>query len=372
MVVAVGAADAGLGPDEAFDVVVALGDPSSEYDLDLYGGVTDPDEAATCLAAALLPPDASTSALDSRRAQSVLGQLLGPFHAAHGRYPLMSELRELLEGEPAAFAALRRALTAAGAHARLRDLETRERHHGRPDDPAPLLADRVALLTRPAFTDFFDTSGNTRPFSLHSLDHPLRVRIALPERAHGEASRIIARVVFDQFAKAAAGRADRSLFACLVLDDAAQTVTTETVRGLQRLRSVNAGVVLALRTLDDVPEPLHGPLLGAAGCRMALSGITTWDGKRFAEAWGTTWVSERAVTLTPDRSGGMPKKVWRTLRTLLTGRAAVTESVTVRKVERPVWSASELAHSVPPGHAVISLTTTSGEHVPPLLVNLRG
>jgi hypothetical protein len=46
--------------------------------------------------------------------------------------------------------------------------------------------------------------------------------------------------------------------------------------------------------------------------------------------------------------------------------------VTVRQVERERWSASELAHGVPAGHAVLSLTTVQGEHAPPLLVNLRG
>ena len=33
--------------------------------------------------------------------------------------------------------------------------------------------------------------------------------------------------------------------------------------------------------------------------------------------------------------------------------------------------ASELAHAVPPGHAVLSLTSVRGEHAPPLLVDLR-
>jgi hypothetical protein len=48
-----------------------------------------------------------------------------------------------------------------------------------------------------------------------------------------------------------------------------------------------------------------------------------------------------------------------------------TDAVTVRQVEREHWSASELAHAVPPGHAVLSLTSVRGEHAPPLLVDLR-
>ena len=59
------------------------------------------------------------------------------------------------------------------------------------------------------------------------------------------------------------------------------------------------------------------------------------------------------------------------MRRLVTGKAATAEAVTVREVERERWSASELAHSVPAGHAVLSLTTVGGEHAPPMLVDLR-
>ena len=366
-VVAVGAAGTDPVPADAYDVVISLGDPSSAYDLDLYGGSTDPDEAAAMLAEALVDDQDS-------RARTALSQLLGPYRAAHGRFPSVTELRELLDASPVAYAALRDALDAAGAHGHIRDLDARERQSGRPGDIAPLLADRVALLDRQAFAGFFDVTGRdsgARPFSLRTLEHPLRVRINLPERAHAEASRILARLVLAQFTAAVISRADRSLFACLVLDDAAHTITSEAVRGLGRLRSANAGAVLTLRTLDDVPEALRTALLGAVGCRMALSGVTTWDGKRFAEAWGTTWVEARDVTRTPDQSGGLFRRLTRGVRKLFTGEAVTTESVTVRKVERERWSASDLAHAVPAGHAVVSLTATDGEHAPPILADLR-
>ncbi|KIF01893.1 hypothetical protein PL81_33045, partial [Streptomyces sp. RSD-27] len=188
---------------------------------------------------------------------------------------------------PTAVTSLRQALEGAGQQAMLRELDARERQYGAHGDPGPALADRIALLDRPAFAGFFDTTGRGRPFSLRALEHPVRVRVDLPERGHADASRMLARLLLAQFNASAAARADRSLFAFLALDDASHTLTPETVRGLQRLRSANAGVLLALRSLDDVPEALRTPLLGAVGCRMAFSGVTTWDGQRFAEAWGT-------------------------------------------------------------------------------------
>ncbi|MFJ3632336.1 ATP-binding protein [Streptomyces sp. NPDC090112] len=366
-VVAVGAAGAQLGPDASFDVVVRVGDPASVYDLDLYGGAGDPDEAATLLAEAFV---GDIPGIDVRRAATALAQLLGPFRAAYERFPAVPELRELLDGLPTALDALRRDL--AGQHAMLRELDARARQHGAPADPGPALADRVALLDRPAFAGFFDTTGQGRPFSLRALEHPIRVRVDLPERGHADASRMLARLLLAQFNAAAAARADRSLFAFLALDDASHTLTSQTVRGVQRLRSAHAGVLLTLRTLDDVPEELRTPLLGAVGCRMAFSGVTTWDGKRFAEAWGTEWVETRDVTHRTVFADQPLTRAIHAFRKLVTGKAVTTDAVTVRQVERERWSASDLAHAVPPGHAVLSLTSVRGERAAPLLVRLAG
>ncbi|MER5807771.1 ATP/GTP-binding protein [Streptomyces sp. NPDC002033] len=368
-VVAVGSAGAQLGPDAAYDVVVRVGDPASVHDLDLYGGAADPDEAATLLAEAFV---GDLPGLDVRRAATALAQLLGPFRAAHGRFPGVPELRELLDGLPAALDALRHALDGTGQQAMLRELDARVRQYGAPGDPGPALADRLALLDRPAFAGFFDPTGQGRPFSMRALEHPVRVRIDLPERGHAEASRMLARLLLAQFNACAAARSDRSLFAFLALDDASHTLTPETVRGVQRLRSANAGVLLTLRALDDVPEALRTPLLGAVGCRMAFSGVTTWDGKRFAEAWGTEWVETRDVTHRTVFADQPLTRAIHAFRKLVTGKAVTTDAVTVRQVERERWSASELAHAVPPGCAVLSLTSVKGERAAPLLVRLAG
>ncbi|MEU8673094.1 ATP/GTP-binding protein [Streptomyces sp. NPDC048560] len=369
-VLAVGGGGAASGPDEAYDVVVRIGDPRSLHDFDLYAGTTDPDEAAGVLAEGLVG-DVSTT--DSRRAATVLAQLLGPFRAVHGRFPGVPELRELLDGAPDALASLRGALEAGGHGGMLRELEARTRQAGGAGDPGPVLADRIALLDRPAFAGFFATGDEGHPFSLRSLGQlPLRVRIDLPERTHAEASRLLARLVLAQFTAVAAARGDRSLFVCLVLDDATHTVTPQTVRGIRRLRSVNAGAVLTLRTVDDVPEGLHTALMGAVGCCMAFSGVTTWDGKRFAEVWGKEWVSTREVAQHTVFADQPFTRALHALRKLVTGKAVTTDAVTVRQVERERWSASELAYSLPAGHAVLSLTTVDGEHAPPLLVELGG
>jgi len=368
-VVAVCAAGTPLGPDEAFDVVVRIGDPASAHDFDLYGGTTDPDEAAGFLAEGLV---GDLDTVDSRRAATALAQFLGPYQAAHGRFPAVPELYELLHGAPAALTALRDVLEADGHRAMQRELAARVRQMGTASDPCPALADRLALLDRPVFEDFFDAGETARPFVLRALQrHPLRVRVDLPERTHAEASRLIARLILAQFTALSTSGPERSLFTCLVLDDATGTLTTGTVRGIRLLRSANAAVVLGLRAIDDVPEGLHVALLGAVGCHMAFSGVTTWDGKRFTEAWGTEWVETKEVAQHTVFADQPLTRALHALRKLVTGKAVTTDAVTVRKVERARWSASELAYSLPAGHAVLSLTTVRGEHVPPLLVDLR-
>lgn len=368
-VIAVGAAGTELGPDDAYDIVVRLGDPASVHDLDLYGGTGDADEAASFLAEAFV---GDLPGVDVRRSATALTQILGPFHAAHGRFPAVPELRALLELLPAAVEALRHELESSGQQAMLRELDTRVRQHGVHGDPGPVLADRAALLDRPAFHGFFDTTGGGRPFSLRALEHPVRVRVDLPERAHPDASRLLARLLLAQFNAAAAARADRSLFALLALDDAAHTLTAEAVRGMHGLRSAHAGVLLALRTLDDVPEALRTPLLGAVGCRMVFSGVTTWDGKWFADAWGTELVETRDVTTRTVYADQPFTRAVHAVRKVITGKAVTTDAVTVRQTERERWSASALANTVPPGHAVLSLTSVRGERAAPLLVRLGG
>ncbi|MER5308933.1 ATP/GTP-binding protein [Streptomyces sp. NPDC002773] len=368
-VVAVGAASAPLGADEAYDVVVRLGDPASRYDLDLYAGATDADEAAAFLAEGLV---GDLEGVETRRAATALAQLIGPYRTAYGRFPTVPVLRELLEARAENLRALLDLLPADSAQAMRRELQSRIRQVGTASDVGPVLADRLAALDRPLFAEFFGGGREVRPFSLAAVaQHPMRVRISLPESGHEEAARLLNRLLLAQFQSVTRNRAGRGHLAFLVLDDAASALTPGTVRALQRLRPQNAAVVLALRTLAEVSEALHGPLLASVGCRSAFAGLSTWDGKAFAEAWGTERVETTEVAHHTVFADQPMTRAFHALRKLVTGKAVTTEAVTVREVERQRWSASDLAHAVPPGHAVLSLTHVRGEHMPPLLVDLR-
>ncbi|MFD5737921.1 ATP-binding protein [Streptomyces sioyaensis] len=371
-VVAVTSAGSRLAADECFDAVVRIGSPVG---LDLWAGTEEIDVAAAMLAEALVGDlvDALPGG-DSRRAATALAQLIGPWQAVHGVLPSVPELRDLLDGG-AVLTELRRALESKeGMGAHLRELDAHERQARAAGGAAALLAERIALLDRPVFADFFaaQEGSNRRLLSLRALRQPgARIRVDLPERAHADASRILARLVMAQFVECATDRQhqDQDVFTLLVLDEAAQTVTPQALRGLQRLAG-RAGVVLALRALDDVPERLRSPLVGAFGCRVVCTGVAPWDAALFAEAWGTAWVETRSVTDRQLVADEPFTKVMHGLRRLVTGRAVTAQSVTVRREERQRVSASELTH-LPPRHAVISMTTVHGERTPPILTKLE-
>lgn len=353
-----------LAADAHFDVVVSLrsGDGMVEGPrMDLYGGCEDPDEAAGVLAEALVGDlTESLPGGDSRRAATALAQLIGPYRAVHGMFPSVAELHELLDGG-GLLQELRAALEGKGLSEQVRELDAFVRQ----SECAALLGDRVALLDRPVFAGVFGREAPTV-----ALDRPLRVRVDLPGRTHASAGRILARLVLAQFMEAAGRRAEESLFAFLVVDDAAQTVTPESLRSLQSLQGAHAGVLLTLRGLTDVPAALRERLLGAVGCRVACAGISPWDAGCFADVWGSEWVETRSVTNRQLVSEQPMTKAMHALRRFTTGRYVTAESVTVRQERRQRWSADELATELPPGHVVLSVTSAEGERTSPVLTQL--
>jgi len=350
-----------------WDREVVVGDPHSPSGLDLYGGAASPEDAADRLAAAALPPHALGIA---DGASNALRQVLGAYVAAHGDYPRIGTLLDLLDGTEAALDDLERALRAADRHA---EHERALRVLARGDDDARLLVQRLAVLERPGIAGLF--APDRERFAAGDIHRPLRVRIALNEAAHPEAARLIGRLVLSQFVQAIAtprrDRRPRRVFACLVADDAGRLVDEYTAKGLQWARNRQAGLVLSVRSLDDLAPSLRHTVFTAAGCKAVVPGASRADAEMFAEHWGMTKEQERSITMGSPEGGLFKKMRYSAMGTLFGEKASGrSERVTTRTVERYRWSPGEIAGELPPRHAIVSLTTRKGERTAPVLIDL--
>lgn len=332
--------------------------------LDLFGGTVSPDVAADRLASALLPPNPSDDIaffLDASR--NALYACLAPFHLAYRRWPTVRELLALLRVEQAATDRLRSALKGPEYRDARRLLDSRAAQRDTRVDPAASMVERLGLLDRPALVRVLDEAEPK--FHMSMVNRPVRVRIALPEAEFPDASRILARLVVSQFVQVcSAAESNRDIFKGLVMDEAGRFVDDYVARGVQRLRSRNAGLVLLTQTVSDFPVHVRATVFGSVGCKAVFGGVDPVDAEVFSAWFGTHLVPE--TTLSRRHSAGITEG---------TSQSSVTESVgrglTVRRVERPRWSVSDLVTGLPAGHCVVMLSRSNGERSLPLLVNLR-
>jgi hypothetical protein len=354
----------------AYDIEIVLGDPDSPWGLDPYGAAVGAEEAADRLAAAALGRDEEDARLRDG-ARTALQQAISAFVAAHGRHPTFAALLDLLEGHTEALDELRAALAQAGRES---EFERALRTLARADEPARLLVQRLSVLERPGMAALFDPARER--FAMRHVDRPIRVRVALDEAAHPDAARIVGRLLVGQFVQAVAARraedAEDGVFACLIADGAGAYIDEYAAQGLAWTRARNAGVVLAVRSMDDFAPRLRATVFGAVGCKAVVPGAGARDAEAFAEHWGKKLVDEQSVTHgTPE--GGLVRKARFAVMGALFGEKAAggSRSVTVRKVERYRWSPSEITGELRARHALCSLTTRDGERTGPVLVDLE-
>lgn len=355
-----------------FDIEIDPANPSNGHGFDLYGGAETPEEAADRLADALLPPGVSADKayfLDASK--NALYGALAPYVVAHdGKYPSLHKLLALLSGDTALLTSVRDRLANRGLDKQYgRFLESRRVQLDRREDPAASLLERLSLLDRPNLVELFD---RRRPrFAMRQINGPVRVHISLPEGRYPEASRIIARLAVSQFVQAAsAPNANRRLFKALICDEAGRYVDEYVARGIQRLRSNNAGLVLLTQSLGDIPEDLLRTIFGSAGCKAVFGGIDPDDARHFSEWWGEHQIVQRTVSHGTSTGAGTieTEESLGDRHTVTTGRSA---GVSVRYVEHARWTPSDIITAIPPGYTLLSLTRSNGIRTPPLLVNLR-
>jgi hypothetical protein len=350
--------------DGWFDVTIDPLNPTCGFSL--FGGSRTADVAADRLASALLPPQVSDDkAYFIDASKNALYACLAPFEAAYERWPTVPELLGLLRAEQSSIDRVKERLKGPGSKEMKALLDTRKNQTLRTADPAASLVERFALLDRPALRRLLDHPGPT--FQMRDLNRPVRVRVALPEAEYPDASRILARLVVSQFVQiTSSSETDRSIFKALVIDEAGRFVDDYVARGVQKLRSNNAGLVLLSQTMSDFPIEVRATVFGSTGCKAVFGGIDPQDADVFSKWFGDQYVTETTINRsaqsgTQYNQFGVPD-----------GRSqSQTSGFSVRRVERARWTVSDIITGVPVGHALVSLARSNGARVGPVLVNLR-
>lgn len=348
-----------------FDVVIDPLNPVCGFSL--FGGSTTADVAADRLASALLPPQVSDDkAYFIDASKNALYACLAPFHQAFERWPTVPELVGLLRADQSSMDRVKERLKGPGSKEMKTLLDTRRAQVQRTADPAASLVERFALLDRPALRRLLDHPGPT--FQMRDLNRPVRVRVSLPEAEYPDASRILARLVVSQFVQiTSSAETDRSIFKGLVIDEAGRFVDDYVARGVQKLRSNNAGLVLLSQTMADFPIEVRATVFGSTGCKAVFAGIDPQDADIFSKWFGDQYVNETTINRSAT-SGTQYNQLGRP------GNSSHSETTgfSVRRIERARWTVSDIITAVPPGHALISLARSNGARVGPVLVNLRG
>lgn len=351
--------------DGWFDITIDPLNPTCGFSL--FGGSRTADVAADRLASALLPPrvtDDKAYFIDASK--NALYACLEPFYTAYERWPTVPELLGLLRADQSAIDGVKSRLKGPGAKDLKALLDTRRAQIHRTADPAASLVERFALLDRPSLRRLLDHPGPT--FQMRDLNRPVRVRVSLPEAEYPDASRILARLVVSQFVQiTSSSEADRSIFKGLVIDEAGRFVDDYVARGVQKLRSNNAGLVLLTQTMTDFPPDVRATVFGSTGCKAVFGGIDPADADTFSRWFGDQYVTE--TTINRSATSGVRYDQYGSAD----GRTeSQTSGYSARRIERARWTVSDIITGVPPGHALMSLARSNGARVGPVLVNLRG
>jgi hypothetical protein len=158
-----------------------------------------------------------------------------------------------------------------------------------------------------------------------------------------------------------------------VCDEASRFLDDYVVAAVRKIRSNNAGLVLLTQSLMDIPRELRGSLFASTGCKAVFAGLGPEDAKMLSEYWGTTAVGETTSQIAIRRGTSVPVldgRLDKEHAPVPTEQRGASYGRSIREVEQPLWSPSEIINDIPHRHCIVNLTTSDGLRSGPLLVDV--
>jgi uncharacterized membrane protein YgcG len=283
-------------PAELFDLNFELSDPSRSIKINLFSG-DSPSQAGERLGEALIPNLSDDKQYYVDVAKDTCAALVSSHHACFGSYPDLTQLLLYLS-EPAKIVELSEWVRqlegpsqlelerlAAGLN-RINSLLTNTKK-----DTLGSLNTALTPLTTSAAGALLvaNPEPGGKVYTIEELlKEPRLVRLSLPVAENPRIAPIIGRIILTQFNFVVLSpNCNRNILKIAAVDEAHNFITASIAKGMAQARSNNAGFMLALQTLSQIPdESVLDTIFASAGNKLVMAGVGDQDAERFSKTYG--------------------------------------------------------------------------------------
>jgi hypothetical protein len=292
-------------PPELFDLNFELGDQATSIKINLFSGET-PAQAGERLGEALIPNLSDDKEYYVNVAKDTCAALVSAHHAVFGFYPTLTQLLLYLS-EPESISGLEgrvenlsqssesdqlEKLRLVAGLKRINSLLTNSKK-----DTLGSLVTAITPLTTSAASDLLvanPSPGGTesKPEQVFTIEQMLKeprlVRLSLPVAENPRIAPIIGRIILTQFNFAVLSpNCNKAILKIAAVDEAHNFITASIAKGMAQARSNNAGFMLALQTLSQIPDDsVLDTIFASAGNKLVMAGVGDQDADRFSKTFG--------------------------------------------------------------------------------------
>lgn len=288
-------------PPEAFDLNFELNDPANSIKINLFSGDT-PAQAGERLGEALIPNLSDDKQYYVDVAKDTCAALVSAHYAVYNLFPDLTELLLYLS-EPDKIAGLGERVQTLSQSGQLSYLEIERLNAGlmrinslltntKKDTLGSLNTAITPLTTSAASALLVANPGRTGGEQVFTIEEMLKVprlvRLSLPVAENPRIAPIIGRIILTQFNFAVLSpRCNRNLLKIAAVDEAHNFITASIAKGMAQARSNNAGFMLALQTLSQIPDDsVLDTIFASAGNKLVMAGVGDQDAERFSKTYG--------------------------------------------------------------------------------------